>query len=705
MNHGRRRLAGLLLGFGLSLHAFARTIEISPTVSYQGTAAGSGRTIAVTSDIQWHAWSNDDWITVSGGYPSGTGNGTVTYGFASNAGNPARSGTITVAGGGVERTLTLHQAAAANQLALDRYERRVTYRGTWNQPDLRIRVDVTSNVDWTATSDTWRIRIERGASGSGNDFILFSVEGSDASYERVLSFTVSGGGITHKYYVYQDAWPQPPGYLSINKTTEELQYHGVVSLGVNSNLDWTATPNHVWITVAQTLASSVNLTVQPNRGNQPRVGTVTVRANGIPATLTITQAPMPYIYILSPKTRQHYADTHDMQIWSFDVRANTDWEASVNYPDAPIVLDWIEIDAFIGSGNGRQLYGVKANPFEARRAEIRVNNTGVFHTMSDTFFVDQYAAHLEIFPGDRYHPNTVTVGAEIDVTATVSWLATADQPWIKIMAESSGAGDGTIRYDISRNDAFNYRTGTITVTGGGGLSSTYSVVQGGLSPSELSLTSTEREHSHEFEGRWTFSVRANVPWKVSAPWWIVLPPPASGIGNGTVYYAVSYNHGVRRSGNIIVTGGGLTREFAISQAAYPSLMTIPTAWLRRHGLPEDGTRNLEDITGKGMKVYEDWIADTDPNDIQDRFVFFTAEPSGSAITLRWQGKAGRKYLLYRSSATNPLNQASPYADTYISSWGDPFHTVSCHEDGPMSHTISKGVAAWRYYRIGVRIEE
>ncbi len=698
MNHGNKWLVGFLLVSALNMYASARTIGLSSSVSYQGTAAGSGRTFSVTSDIQWWAWSNDDWITVVGGYPTVTGNGTVTYGFTSNAGQPARNGTITVAGGGVERTFTVHQLATPEQLTLSSYERRVNRRS-----HSYLRVDVESNVDWTVTSHNSWITIEGSASGSGNGFVSYSVKSSpDLSYVRSGSFSVSGGGITRRFYVYQDAALDSDGYttpsfLNLNKTTEAVQYFGAVTLSVSSDMDWTATPNHAWITVSGLRDGNdswkfVDLYLQPNRGNQPRVGSVTVRGLGRSATFTITQAPMPYIYILPPKSKQHYADTTDMQVWSFTVRANTDWCASVSYSaPLPKTGQWIELVGFTGSGDGQQQYVISGNPYDARNAKINVSNTGVSYAENDRFEIDQYKGYLVIFPEDRYHPRTASVGTEIDVTATVSWQATADQSWITIMAGASGSGDGTIRYDVSQNYSFGYRTGTITVTGGGGFSRTYSIVQGGTQPSELSLSQTERDHNHEHKSGWTISVRANVPWKASAPWWIGFRS-GSGTGNGTIEYYVIENTAGRRSGNIIVTGGGLTREFAVSQAEHPSRLEIPGEWLRRHGLPEDGSRNQDDITGKGAKVYQDWIADTDPNDFKDRFVFYTALQDSGGVTVHWQGRAGRKYMFYRMNNPGAAN------------WGDPFYTVSCHDDGPMSYRIPQGASNSRYYRIGVKIE-
>jgi hypothetical protein len=75
--------------------------------SYAAPVSGAvGRSIAVTSnatDFAWTATSNASWLTITGG-ASGTGNGTVLYTVAANAGSE-RVGTLTIGG----RTFSVSQ--------------------------------------------------------------------------------------------------------------------------------------------------------------------------------------------------------------------------------------------------------------------------------------------------------------------------------------------------------------------------------------------------------------------------------------------------------------------------------------------------------------------------------------------------------------------------------------------------------------------
>jgi len=83
---------------------------ISPTNRAYTNTAFSGQVIDVTANVAWAASKTSSWITITGG-TNGVGNGTVTYSITTNSG-VARSGNITVSGGGITRTFTVNQTAA-----------------------------------------------------------------------------------------------------------------------------------------------------------------------------------------------------------------------------------------------------------------------------------------------------------------------------------------------------------------------------------------------------------------------------------------------------------------------------------------------------------------------------------------------------------------------------------------------------------------
>ena len=89
---------------------------------------GSGNTtFAVTSNTDWTVNKDAEWINVS---PSnGSGDGTVAVTYEENPNTVQRSGTITVTGGGITRTVTVTQDAQPFVLILTSSELNVEHIG------------------------------------------------------------------------------------------------------------------------------------------------------------------------------------------------------------------------------------------------------------------------------------------------------------------------------------------------------------------------------------------------------------------------------------------------------------------------------------------------------------------------------------------------------------------------------------------------
>jgi len=80
---------------------------LSPASTNLAAAGANGVSLAVSATVDWTAAATAPWLSISGG-SSGSGNGTVVYDVAANAG-AYRYGAIVVAGGGVVRTCVVTQ--------------------------------------------------------------------------------------------------------------------------------------------------------------------------------------------------------------------------------------------------------------------------------------------------------------------------------------------------------------------------------------------------------------------------------------------------------------------------------------------------------------------------------------------------------------------------------------------------------------------
>ena len=87
--------------------AIPNTLSLS-TASENFGENGGNKTVNVTSNVSWSISTSDSWMTVSPA--SGSNNGSFTITTATNTG-AARSGSVTVSGGGLSETINVTQDA------------------------------------------------------------------------------------------------------------------------------------------------------------------------------------------------------------------------------------------------------------------------------------------------------------------------------------------------------------------------------------------------------------------------------------------------------------------------------------------------------------------------------------------------------------------------------------------------------------------
>jgi hypothetical protein len=149
-------------------------------------ASGGGGTVGVTAAVgcAWSATSNAGWITITGG-ASGSGNGTVSFSVAANAGT-ARTGTITIAG----QTFTVSQDSPSCSYALSASSASFPAAGGPGN----VGVVAPAGCAWTASTTSGWVHITGGA-GSGNGTVYYSVDANSGA-ARSGTITVQGQTLT-----------------------------------------------------------------------------------------------------------------------------------------------------------------------------------------------------------------------------------------------------------------------------------------------------------------------------------------------------------------------------------------------------------------------------------------------------------------------------------------------------------------------------
>jgi len=161
-------------------------VSLSVTPPNQNVTADAGNaSFTVTSNSGWIASSDQTWCTVN---PSGSDTGIITADFALNSTINPRVANITVTVEGLTPVVvTVSQAGVTPILTVNPGDQRVNaYNGS-------INYTVTSNTDWTASSDSvWCIVT---GSGSGNGNITADYSFNPYANERSTKISVDAAGL------------------------------------------------------------------------------------------------------------------------------------------------------------------------------------------------------------------------------------------------------------------------------------------------------------------------------------------------------------------------------------------------------------------------------------------------------------------------------------------------------------------------------
>ena len=164
----------------------ACTVTVNPASRSVGATATSGSTsVSAPAGCPWTATSNAPWLTIASG-GSGTGNGSVAFNVAANAG-PSRTGTLTIGG----QTFTVDQAGVC-VYSINPSSRNFDKDGGTGT----VAVAAPAGCGWTATSDDGWVRITAGESGTGNGTVTYVVSSYNGNGTRIGTMTIAGQTFT-----------------------------------------------------------------------------------------------------------------------------------------------------------------------------------------------------------------------------------------------------------------------------------------------------------------------------------------------------------------------------------------------------------------------------------------------------------------------------------------------------------------------------
>jgi hypothetical protein len=176
------------------------TLTVSPD-NLTFTAEGGTAGLSISSNTTWTVASNAEWASVE--TPSGSNNANVNISCAANESFDFRQATITVAGGGLTKTINISQAGVAQPVFTLTVSPRSLNFDWEGEPQI---VTVESNTSWIVSSPVEWATVSVDAS-EGNASFFISCRKNETDEDRRTTITVSGGGLTQSVYITQRAEP------------------------------------------------------------------------------------------------------------------------------------------------------------------------------------------------------------------------------------------------------------------------------------------------------------------------------------------------------------------------------------------------------------------------------------------------------------------------------------------------------------------
>jgi len=197
------------------------TLAVTPSNQNVPASPAGSTTFAVTSNCPWTAISSQTWCTVT---PSGSGNGTIIANYAINTSTSPRTATITVNVSGLNPVLvTVTQAAMPCMLSVTPSNQNVAAT-----PAGSTTFNVTTNCDWTASSNQTWCTVTPSGSGNGTINANYAVNTTTTPRTATITVTVPGANPVLATVTQEAASPCSPPWQAV----QNQQY----SMNVVANL-------------------------------------------------------------------------------------------------------------------------------------------------------------------------------------------------------------------------------------------------------------------------------------------------------------------------------------------------------------------------------------------------------------------------------------------------------------------------------------
>jgi hypothetical protein len=495
----------------LTLSTSTSIINVPKTSNYEISTA-------VTSNTDWTATSDQNWLTVNS---AGNGNGTLTCTTTSL--NPLiteRIATVTLSAKGLtDRTVTVVQAVGDATLSVSTPTANVS-----KIENSSASLDVTSNSTWTATSDQNWLTVPSGATGNGT--LTCTATANPTINIRTAIVTLKAAGASDRIVtVTQEAGDAT---LLVSSTTANVTKTANSSaiIDITSNSTWTATSDQNWLTVPSGATGNGTLTCTSTLANPTittRSAIVTLKATGVSDKIvTVTQEAGDATLSVSAITANVTKTANSSAI--IDITSNTTWTATSDQT-------WLTATSG-ATGNGTLTCTAAANPtINIRTAIVTLKATGASDKIV-TVTQEAGDATLLVSSTTANVTKTANSSAIIDITSNSTWTATSDQTWLT--ATSGATGNGTLTCTATANPTIIIRTAIVTLKATGASDKIVTVTQE-AGDATLSVSANTASVAKTANSSVNIDITSNTTWtSISDQSWLTVA--AGGTGNSTLTF-------------------------------------------------------------------------------------------------------------------------------------------------------------------------
>ncbi len=305
-------------------------------------------------------------------------------------------------------------------------------------------VNTQPGCQWAAAANTEFVSTSSAGTGSGT--VFYSVQANNTGATRSGTITVNGQMFTITQ-LFECVYSLSPTSATVAASG------GTYSFNVNAapGCTWSASVQGTFITANSqgSGGGAVSYIIAANNTGTARTGYIVVRGQ----TFTVTQPPVVCTYSISPSSANFSSEAASGSI-AVTTQPGCGWSGVLEGGN----LNFIHIQNN-GTGSGTLNYLITVNNGANRTS--RINVMGEIHTVSQVGRNCTYALSPGFLEVDRLeHAGAI----QIDTQPGCTWTATTNNSFVQLQ-NTEGGGAGAINYQISANNSFSYRNGSITIRG------------------------------------------------------------------------------------------------------------------------------------------------------------------------------------------------------------------------------------------------